>query len=174
MRVRVYVVISAPPSAATAVSAPRMSEPRSAKVQRIEKGISFFTEFGCTFTGTISALAPRTTRVLKIFDPTTLLTASEFAPLRAELIETDASGRLVPRATTVRPMMMVGTLRSFATLDDPSTNQSAPLIRSTKPPTSARMARKMFIFTCFPRRSLVFSNLYIILYFDGFVNLNTE
>ena len=43
------------------------------------------------------------------------------------------SGRLVPMATTVMPIMMDGTLKRFATLALPSTKKSAPFIRKIKP-----------------------------------------
>ena len=47
-----------------------------------------------------------------------------------------ASGALVPKETTVSPMMSEGT-RSLAAIEEaPSTKKSAPLIRKTKPTTS--------------------------------------
>ena len=49
---------------------------------------------------------------------------------------TASSGALVPKATIVRPMIMLGTLRSFAREELPSTKKSAPLINNRKPVTS--------------------------------------
>ena len=148
-RVKLYVV----PFSVSTGAIPQISAIRSAKVQRMEKGISFLIELDCTHTGAIAALAPRTTSVLKMLEPTTLLIARAFSPARAELIETEASGRLVPIATMVSPMMIVGTLRVFAILDEPSTNQSAPFISITKPTMMPKKARKIYIFTFILRKA---------------------
>ena len=43
------------------------------------------------------------------------------------------SGKLVPIATIVSPMIIEGTFNLFATEELPSTKKSAPLINNTKP-----------------------------------------
>lgn len=70
------------------------------------------TLFQCIFfivRGANNAQAPQTTIKLKIFDPTTLLTASELFPVRDAVTLTAHSGRLVPIATMVIPMIIDGT-----------------------------------------------------------------
>jgi hypothetical protein len=49
------------------------------------------------------------------------------------IIETEASGALVPKATIVKPMIMLGIFKVFAIEELPSTKKSAPLIKSMKP-----------------------------------------
>ena len=53
------------------------------------------------------------------------------------------SGRLVPIATIVSPIIIDGTLNLLATDELPSTKKSAPFIRSTKPITSNTNATKI-------------------------------
>ena len=53
--------------------------------------------------------------------PTILLTAIALFPLRAAVIETAASGALVPNPTTVKPIMIAGIFKIRATLLAPST-----------------------------------------------------
>ena len=45
---------------------------------------------------------PRTTRMLKIFEPTTLPIDNSLLPLKADEIDTDASGKLVPMIILLR------------------------------------------------------------------------
>ena len=78
---------------------------------------------------------PITTIRLNILEPTTLMTASTLLPVIEADTLTAVSGREVPIATMVSPMMMDGTCSLFATLELPSTKKSAPLISSTKPIT---------------------------------------
>ena len=68
-----------------------------------------------------------------MLDPTTLLTARELALFMDADTETAASGRLVPIATIVIPIINGGTLSFFAIEELPSTNISAPLIKKTNP-----------------------------------------
>ena len=84
-------------------------------------------------TGFTNAQHPKTTSRLKILEPSTLLTARSLLPRSAAVTLTESSGILVPNATTVRPMMIVGTFNIFATLELPSTKKSAPLINNTNP-----------------------------------------
>ena len=83
--------------------------------------------------GVIIAQTPITNIRLKILDPTTLLTASSLLCTNDAVTLTAVSGRDVPIATIVRPMMIEGTFSFFAMLELPSTKKSAPLIRNTKP-----------------------------------------
>ena len=81
-----------------------------------------------------------------MLDPTTLLKERSFFPDRAAVMLTEASGMLVPKATTVRPMMMLGIRRRRAMLELPSTNRSAPLISRRKP----RSNKRYLNMRCFP------------------------
>ena len=55
---------------------------------------------------------PSTTKKLKMLEPVTLLMASALLPEKEAETDTANSGRLVPIATTVSPMIIGGT-RSF-------------------------------------------------------------
>ena len=98
-----------------------------------KKGVSFFIV--SFWTGSLANIAetPRTTRILKKFEPTTLATLISFWPAKEEVILTAASGALVPMATIVSPITIAGTLNFLAIDAEPSTNKSAPLIRKKKP-----------------------------------------
>lgn len=71
-----------------------------------------------------------------MLEPTALLIASSFAFAIDALMLTEASGRLVPIATIVSPIIIDGTCNLFATLELPSTKKSAPLINNTNPTTN--------------------------------------
>ena len=103
--------------------------------QNAENGISLFNVSVCTMTGVSRAHTPITIMVLNILEPVTLLIASEFLPANDAVTETAVSGRLVPIATIVRPMMMEGTLNFFAIDELPSTKKSAPFMSSINPAT---------------------------------------
>ena len=77
-----------------------------------------------------------TTRRLKILEPITFPTAISLLSAREADKLTASSGALVPKATMVSPMMMVGIRSSLATEELPSTKKSAPLISNTKPAIS--------------------------------------
>jgi hypothetical protein len=79
---------------------------------------------------------PTTIKRLKILEPITF--PREIALFELTLAEMlmAASGILVPRDTTVRPMISDGTLSLVAIDEAPSTKKSAPLIRKTKPTIS--------------------------------------
>ena len=90
---------------------------------------------------------PTTTIRLKILEPTTLLTASSLLLTSDAVTLTAVSGRDVPIATIVRPMMIGGTFSLFAILELPSTKKSAPFIRNTKPitrKTNTRCSGELF------------------------------
>ena len=80
-----------------------------------------------------NAETPTTANILKILLPITLPKDIALVPANAEVIETAASGALVPNATIVKPTIIVGIFKLYATLLAPSTNTSAPLIKSTNP-----------------------------------------
>ena len=65
--------------------------------------------------------------------PITLPTKMSVLPLMRDEKETASSGAPVPKATMVRPINSLLTLKLEATEDAPSTNQSAPLISKMKP-----------------------------------------
>ena len=96
-----------------------------------EDEIGFYKK-GATLKRT-GADAPRTMRRLNIFDPITLPTAIPLAPLSAAVTLTAASGRLVPKATIVRPITKVGMLKYLAMAELPETKKSAPFTRQTNP-----------------------------------------
>ena len=73
-----------------------------------------------------------------MLEPMTLPRLRPLLPVRPAVMDTEASGRLVPMATTVRPMTTPGTRSRRATPEEPSTKKSAPLTSSTKPTTSTR------------------------------------
>ena len=79
------------------------------------------------------AAVPTTPRILKMLLPTTFPNEIALVPANAEVMDTAASGALVPNATIVSPTITVGILKLYATLLAPSTNMSAPFIKSTKP-----------------------------------------
>ena len=111
--------------------------PKSSKrpAQIRERGISLLIVSRATSTVAIIAHTPITTIRLKILEPTTLLTASSLLPAIEADTLTAVSGREVPIATMVSPIMIDGTCSLFATLELPSTKKSAPLISSIKPIT---------------------------------------
>ena len=58
--------------------------------------------------------------------------------MRAEVVDTMTSGRVVPMDTTVAPMSSSGTWKRRAMPVAPSTNQSPPLIRHSRPTINNR------------------------------------
>ena len=70
----------------------------------IRIGTSLLTILLLTFNGVIRELIPRTTRILKILLPITLLAARASLPLKTEFKLTKSSGELVPKDTTVSPI----------------------------------------------------------------------
>ena len=76
---------------------------------------------------------PRISKMLVILLPITFPKTISELPLARALIETANSGALVPKATIVNPMSILGTLKFKAVEEAPSTKISAPLIRKIKP-----------------------------------------
>ena len=87
----------------------------------MESGNSFCKVSFLMVSGANSAQTPQTTIRLNILEPTTLLTARVLLPVREAVTLTAHSGRLVPIATIVIPMMRDGTFRRLATEELPST-----------------------------------------------------
>lgn len=126
-----------PDRAMTGCEAPSSSGPlaitSSTTEARTTSGMSDVSIFLRTAIGLTSAVAPTIISVLKIFDPTTLPTASGAAPLTAEIIEMANSGADVPNATTVSPTMRSDMPIRRATSEAPSVRKFAPKIISKRP-----------------------------------------
>ena len=99
-------------------------------------GNSFETVSFLTLKGLMAAAMPTKRRTLMMLLPMTLPIRMSVLPLMSELKETASSGAPVPKATMVRPIKSLDTLKLDATDDAPSTSQSAPLMRKTKPTMS--------------------------------------
>lgn len=83
--------------------------------------------------GRISAVIPIITKMLIILLPNTLETARSVFPLTLAKTLIMSSGKEVPMATIVRPVMPAG-MPNFVPIDDaPSINMLAPPMRITKP-----------------------------------------
>ena len=78
---------------------------------------------------------PRTIRMLKILEPTALPSAMSTSFLRAATMEVISSGRLVPKATMVRPMRFSLMPKAEAMVLAPSTTQSLPSVIPAIPMT---------------------------------------
>ena len=109
----------------------------------IENGNSFFKVSFDTANGVNNAHTPHTTIRLNILEPITLLTAKALLLLSEAVTLTAHSGRLVPIAIIVSPIIIEGTFNLFATDELPSTKKSAPFIRSTKPIISSNNANNI-------------------------------
>ena len=105
-------------------------------VEMTKNGKSLFIRILSTVNVPSNAEIPITAKILKMLLPTTLPREIALVPANAEVIETAASGALVPNATMVKPTIMVGIFKLYATLLAPSTKTSAPLIKSTNPTMS--------------------------------------
>lgn len=71
--------------------------------------------------------------VLKMLEPTIFPNATSETPDKALEMLTAASGKEVPNATTVRPMMRDEILKNLAMLEAPSTKKSAPFTSNKNP-----------------------------------------
>ena len=130
----------------------------SPTVVRRRSGSSFEMVFLLILIGLMSAAMPIKSRMFKILLPMTLPRSMSVLPLTMEVIETASSGAPVPKATMVRPMSCLLILKFEATLDAPSTSQSAPLIKMTKPPTRSKTCNNMLVSMC------LFYSFMVILY----------
>lgn len=100
---------------------------------RSNNGNSLLTVSFLTLIGWMTAAIPMRRSTLMMLLPMTLPMRMSVLPLMRELKETASSGAPVPKATIVRPTRSLDTLKLEATEEAPSTSQSAPLIRKTKP-----------------------------------------
>ena len=98
-----------------------------------------------TAMGMMTEARPRIMRILRMLLPTMLPMVMSALPFSAAEMLTAASGALVPMATMVRPMTSWGIWNFRAMPAAPSTNQSAPLTRSTKPTARSKISRIMCI-----------------------------
>ena len=114
---------------------------RSKSVVSMTNGMSNRRAVFDIITGAIRALRPRMRNIFAIFDPVTFAIAISVLPCRLAVTETMSSGRLVPIATMVRPMIACEILNRFAILTAPSTRILPPKVRSHSPPAIARRAR---------------------------------
>lgn len=112
-----------------------MSRNKTTRAVEISRriGISLRTVSLLTLMGQISAPIPIRRRTLIILLPITLPRSMSEEPEASEEMETASSGALVPKATMVRPIKVLLTLKFVATEEEPSTSQSAPLIKSINP-----------------------------------------
>ena len=110
----------------------RKSTMRAVEI-RSNIGSSFLTVSLLTLIGQMSAPTPISSSTLIILLPITLPSSMSVEPEARELMETASSGALVPKATIVRPIKVLLTLKLVAMDDAPSTSQSAPLIKIIKP-----------------------------------------
>ena len=124
------------------VSRNRKTKP---SVVRRRSGSSLEMVFLLTLMGEISAATPIRSRMLMMLLPMTLPSSISVLPLTIEVIETASSGAPVPKATIVRPTSCLDTLKLDATEDVPSTSQSAPLIKITKPPIKSKICNNILV-----------------------------
>ena len=127
---REKVLIMAPDRLTSSIRTMRAVEIRS------RRGSSFETVSFLTLMGLMMAAIPIKRSTLMILLPMTLPMRMSVLPLMSELNETASSGAPVPKATMVRPIRSLDTLKLDATEEAPSTSQSAPLMSKTKPTMS--------------------------------------
>lgn len=108
-------------------------------VVRRRSGSSLEIVFRLILIGLISAATPIKSKMLMMLLPMTLPRSMSVLFSTMEVIETASSGAPVPKATIVRPISCLDILKLDATLLAPSTSQSAPLIKITKPPTKSKI-----------------------------------
>jgi hypothetical protein len=95
-----------------------------------------------TNSGAMMDESPRIKRILKILLPKTLPSAMSAWPAMDDLMLTASSGELVPKATTVSPIIRGEIPSPEAIFEAPRTKISAPTIRKTSPKIKKRMVIK--------------------------------
>ena len=118
----------------------RMRVMRAVEMSR-RSGSSLETVSFLTLMGRMTAATPMSKRTLMMLLPMTLPSKISVLPEMSEEKETASSGAPVPKATMVRPIKSLETLKFEATDEAPSTSQSAPLIKKMKPRMSSRSCR---------------------------------
>ena len=89
-----------------------------------------------TSMGQMSALTPKMSRMFIVLLPMILPIAKPGLPLAHENTFTIISGKEVPKATMVKPIIKGDSLARIPTLVAPLTSQLAPKIKATKPTMS--------------------------------------
>ncbi len=115
------------------MSHPIMMNPANNTVMATKNGKSLFKVVLSINNSLSNADKPITIKRLNMLLPITLLTAIALLPVMEDVMETAASGALVPSATIVNPTIIVGIFKSEAMLLAPSTKKSEPFIKNTNP-----------------------------------------
>lgn len=115
------------------MSHPIMMNPANNTVMATKNGKSLFKVVLSINNSLSNADKPITINRLNMLLPITLLTAIALLPVMEDVMETAASGALVPSATIVNPTIIVGIFKSEAMLLAPSTKKSEPFIKNTNP-----------------------------------------
>ena len=84
-----------------------------------------------------------------MLEPRTFPTAISLLPAKDAVALTASSGALVPNATIVSPIIILGTRNILATDELASTKKSAPLIRRTNPTISITYTFTFIVFPLF-------------------------
>jgi hypothetical protein len=88
---------------------------------------------------------PTIRRILAVAEPIAVETTTSVAPLKVAAIETAASGKEVPIATIVTPIIKGDIFKARPIFSALSTNQSAPFINKAKLPMKIKIQRiRMF------------------------------
>ena len=111
---------------------------------RSSSGSSLLMVLRLILMGVMTAAIPMSNKMFRMLLPITLPINISVLPLTRDEMATASSGAPVPKATIVRPMSCLLTLKLEATDEAPETSQSAPLMSRTKPATRNRIWRKMF------------------------------
>ncbi len=125
----------------------RNNTTRTVEIRR-RSGSSLLTVPFLIVIGRMMAPMPIRSKMFMMLLPMTLPSSISVVPFRREEMETANSGAPVPKATMVRPIRSLLTLKCVAVELAPSINQSAPLIKMTKPTTSSNICKTMSI-VCF-------------------------
>ena len=80
-----------------------------------------------------------------VTEPTALPTARSSSPSMTPVTDTVSSGRVVATLTIVAPIMNLGIPVKFAMKTAESTNQSPPLMMSTRPTTNSKITNPVCI-----------------------------
>lgn len=115
------------------MSHPIMMNPANNTVMATKNGKSLFKVVLSINNSLSNADKPITINRLNMLLPITLLTAIALLPVMEDVMETAASGALVPSATIVNPTIIVGIFKSEAMLLAPSTKKSEPFIKNMNP-----------------------------------------
>ncbi len=83
--------------------------------------------------GTNTAASASMSAGFAIIEPSVVPTAMSTTPEKADIRETVSSGRVVEKATSVRPIMKLDTPRRRAVWEAYFTTMSAPFIRRANP-----------------------------------------